>query len=93
MARTCVAKAKQTVFNLFAPYAKKVSVGGNFNNWDPKEFMAKKDASGNWTMKVELNSGTYEYKFFVDNSWINDPKCNNCVSNNFGTANCVIEVK
>lgn len=93
MARTCVAKAKLAVFSLFAPSAKKVSVGGSFNDWNPKEFMARKDASGNWSVKVELNPGTYEYKFFVDDSWTNDPKCNSCVANSFGTTNCIIEVK
>jgi len=93
MARACITKSKGTVFSFFAPNAKRVSVGGNFNNWNTRDFMAKKDASGNWSVKVDLKPGNYEYKFFVDESWVNDPKCNSCVANNFGTTNCVINVK
>ncbi|MBI3991287.1 MAG: glycoside hydrolase family 13, partial [Candidatus Omnitrophica bacterium] len=54
---------------------------------------AKKDSKGNWTAKVSLKPGKYEYKFFVDGSWLNDPHCNSCVANAFGTQNCTVEIK
>jgi len=95
MAKTVVSKAsaKLTQFQIFAPQAKKVSVVGSFNNWDPKKITAKKDAKGNWAVGVSLKPGRYEYKFFVDGSWVNDPKCSNAVYNSFGTQNSVVEVK
>ena len=88
-----LATARPTEFRFYAPQAKKVSVAGNFNNWDTKKFSAKKDSKGNWIVKLNLKPGRYEYKFVVDGSWLNDPKCNACVPNSFGSANCVVEIK
>lgn len=96
MARTCCAERtlKATTFKLTAPQAKKVSLGGTFNNWNPKADTAKKDTKGNWTVKLDLPLGRHEYKFFVDGAWVNDPNCKQgCVTNAFGTQNCVIEIK
>lgn len=87
------AKSKTMAFKLFAPQAKKVSVAGSFNNWNTKTYSAKKDSQGNWSAKIHLKPGKYEYKFFVDGSWMNDPSCNTHITNSFGTQNCIIEVK
>lgn len=80
-------------FKLYAPQAKRVSLAGNFNKWDNHSLSAKRNSRGNWSVKVNLKPGKYEYKFFVDGSWINDPKCTACIPNAFGSQNCVIEVK
>lgn len=85
--------ARTAEFTLWAPQAKRVHLAGSFNNWDANALSARRDSKGNWIAKVNLNPGRYEYKFFVDGSWFNDPKCTSCVSNNFGTKNCVVEVK
>ena len=85
--------AKPTEFKFYAPQAKRVSLAGSFNNWNTKVLSAKKDSKGNWAAKVNLKPGRYEYKFFVDGSWLNDPRCNRCVTNSFGTQNCTIEIK
>ncbi len=86
-------RSKPTEFKFYAPQAKKVSLAGSFNNWNTKELGAKKDSKGNWTAKVNLKPGKYEYKFLVDGSWINDPHCNSCIVNSFGTHNCTVDVK
>ena len=86
-------KAKTMQFKLYAPQAKRVSLAGSFNNWDTKALSAKKDSKGNWVVKVNLRQGKHEYKFFVDGSWLNDPRCTSCVANSFGTQNCTIEVR
>lgn len=86
-------KTKVAEFQISVPKAKKVSVAGTFNNWDTKSNLAKKDLKGNWVAKVELKPGRHEYKFIVDGSWINDPRCNNTVYNGFGTQNSVLEIK
>lgn len=88
-----IVKSKPAEFKFYAPQAKKVSLAGSFNNWNTKELAAKKDTKGNWIVKVNLKPGRYEYKFFVDGSWLNDPKCTSCTFNNFGTQNCVLEIK
>jgi len=85
--------AKPAEFKFYAPQAKRVSLAGSFNNWNNKSLAAKKDSKGNWAVKVNLKPGRYEYKFVVDGSWLNDPRCNACVSNAFGSQNCIIEVK
>ena len=90
---TGMSKTKIAEFRLYAPQAKKVSLAGSFNNWDTKTTSAKKDKDGNWMIKVDLKPGKYEYKFFVDGSWWNDPSCNNLVTNNFGSQNCILELR
>lgn len=92
MVRT-YARSKPTEFRFYAPQAKRVTLAGTFNNWNTKTLSAKKDPLGNWVVKVNLKPGRYEYKFFVDGTWLNDPRCMWYVSNNFGTQNCVVEIK
>jgi len=91
MSRTT--ESKLTEFKLYAPAAKKVAVSGCFNKWDMKKLLAKKDNKGNWSAKVSLKPGRYEYKFIVDGNWINDPHCTSCVPNSVGSHNCVLVVK
>lgn len=96
MARICCAtttKAKSAELKLYAPKAKKVYLAGTFNNWNTKDTPAKKDLQGNWKVKINLDPGRYEYKFFVDGNWVNDPNCKGCITNAFGSNNCVIEIK
>ncbi len=88
-----ISRAKKTELKIYAPQAKKVNLAGSFNNWDMKSLRAKKDSKGNWSASVSLKPGKYEYKFLIDGSWVNDPRCLACVANAFGTHNCVIEVK
>lgn len=85
--------SRPTELKLYAPKAKKVSLAGSFNKWDINKLCAKNDSKGNWIVKVDLKPGKYEYKFFVDGAWVNDPRCASCIPNAFGTHNCVMEVK
>ncbi len=92
MARMC-SSTKTMEFRLNAPRAKRVSLADDFNKWNTKNLTARKDMSGNWIVKATLRPGRYEYKFFVDGSWINDPRCTWTVYNTFGSQNSVIEIK
>ena len=85
--------ATPTEFRFYAPKAKRVSLAGSFNNWNTKALAAKKDSQGNWTVKVNLRPGRYEYKFLADGNWLNDPRCSSCVTNPFGTQNCIVEIR
>ncbi len=93
MARAAKAGAKKVMFKLIAPYANSVSVGGDFNNWDVIANTMKKDWKDDWAVSLSLKPGRYEYKFYVDGTWQNDPGCETCVPNQFGSTNSVIEVK
>ncbi len=52
--------------------AGKVTVAGNFNDWNPDE-LAMNKVTGGWELPYVLAAGTYEYKFVVDGKWIIDP--------------------
>lgn len=93
MARACSDRAKTAEFTFYAPQAKKVSLAGSFNNWDTKALTAKRDSRGNWTVKASLKPGRHEYKFFVDGTWVSDPRCSKYVPNAFGSSNCVVEIR
>ncbi len=93
MAKAAKAGAKKVAFKLIAPYANSVSIAGDFNNWDVLANPMKKDWTDDWAASLSLKPGRYEYKFCVDGTWQNDPGCETCVSNQFGSTNSVIEVK
>ena len=85
-------KRKRIEFVLEFPKAEQVILMGDFNQWDPKKHPMSKDKKGVWRKAVMIYPGRYEYRFWVDGEWFNDPgntlKCPNC----FGSQNNVIEV-
>ena len=85
-------KTKKIQFSLEAVEAKKVSLVGEFNNWNPDADPMQRDENGKWTKTKMLSPGNIEYKFCVDGEWTQDPEnlrtCPNC----FGTQNSVVKV-
>lgn len=66
---------KEVVFSVYSPDSKSVDIAGEFNNWDPSKGKMKKDKSGNWSLKVSLAKGSYQYKIVYDgSSWETDQK-------------------
>lgn len=53
--------------------AETIALAGTFNNYDPKaNLFVKKD--GEWICTLNIPSGKYAYKLYVDNTcWIQDP--------------------
>jgi len=82
-------KVMKTEFSLVAPEAKSAFIAGDFNQWNPYSHPLKKDKRGIWKISLALNPGQYEYRFFVDEQWQNDPHCSSLVENPFGTFNCL----
>ncbi len=82
-------KTKKVQFEFLAPEALKVYLAGEFNNWDTRANLMKKDRKGIWKTTLSLKPGRYEYRFFRDGNWENDPVCAGCVPNDFGSQNCV----
>lgn len=82
-------KLMKTEFSLLAPEAKNVFIAGSFNQWNPSSYPLKKDRQGIWKISLPLDPGRYEYRFFVDGEWQNDPGCSSSVENSFGTSNCL----
>lgn len=79
-------------FEFFAPESKKVQLAGTFNDWKAEETPLKKDRNGVWKTSLNLPSGRYEYRFLVDGDWQNDQKPKECIPNEYGSWNCVIEI-
>ncbi len=86
-------KVKKVSFSFMAPHAESVSVGGDFNEWNPTGHPMKRDKKGVWKASLNLVPGTYQYRFFVDGQWQTDPSCADCVENPFGTLNSVKKVE
>ncbi|MDD5671311.1 MAG: isoamylase early set domain-containing protein [Candidatus Omnitrophica bacterium] len=86
-------KGGATSFVYYAPQADKVSIVGNFNNWNTTKTPLKKASKGNWKVELKLAPGRYEYRYLVDGTWQNDQRPVECVPNSFGSWNCVIEVR
>ncbi len=79
-------------FTLEAPTATTVSIAGDFNDWDTHNHPLVKGPSGAWQLRLALPSGRYEYQFFVEGYWHNDPTSARRTPNVFGTENDMIEV-
>ena len=75
-----------------------VFVAGTFNDWNPEEFPLVRKEKGHWEATLDLKAGRYEYKFVVDGNWVCMPGCEekclcpDCVWNEHGSMNRVIEV-
>ena len=82
-------KTKKVQFNLYAPEAERVSLAGDFNSWDVANLPMKKDNKGTWEASFTLPPGRYEYRFWVDEIWHDDPNAQERVENTFGSQNCV----
>ena len=89
---TSITKKGRISFKLEAPGAQTVSLAGDFNNWNPKTHVMKKDKKGVWSKIILIAPGRYEYKFFVDGEWWNDPHNDQKVYNAFGSLNNVLSV-
>ena len=78
-----------TQFAFQAPTTRQVSLAGDFNNWDTKAAPMQKGTDGTWRLSVPLTPGRYEYRFFADEVWRDDPSAHQRVANALGTENCV----
>lgn len=90
---------KRIPFTCKAPDAGAVSVAGTFNDWDAATHSLKKGRGGTWKATISVPRGRHEFKFIVDGEWCCDPGCGGehtcpqCVPNDLGTMNRVIEVE
>ena len=78
-----------TQFAFQAPTARQVSLAGDFNNWDTKAGLMQRGPHGVWHLGVPLKPGRYEYRFFADEVWCDDPAALQKAANSMGTENCV----
>ena len=53
--------------------ATSVAVAGTFNGWSSSANAMTKNSSGVWETTIQLDPGSYQYKFVIDGNWKNDP--------------------
>jgi chromosome partitioning protein len=83
---------KQFIF--YAPEANSVRIAGNFNSWIPNnDYLMEPHEDGIWSKTLTLAPGEYQYKFVVDDIWIEDQNNPSTVDNRFGGRNSVIELR
>jgi chromosome partitioning protein len=81
-------------FLFHAPKAEKVRIVGDFNNWTPTDdYMMERGEDGTWSKTIVLKQGDYEYKFLVDDTWVEDKHNPKSVGNPFGGKNSILEVR
>lgn len=78
-------------FVFVAPQASKVSVVGDFNDWNATTTpMVRTPNSAVWTVTLPLTTGRHVYSFVVDgSSWIADPAAPLAPDDGFGHASSV----
>jgi hypothetical protein len=77
-------------FVFVAPGASKVSVVGDFNQWDStKTPMTRVSNDGEWIVTLPLSEGRHLYSFVVDGSWSADPRAPLAPDDGFGHHNSV----
>jgi hypothetical protein len=81
-------------FVLVAGEARRVTLVGDFNGWDPGAEPLRRDAAGIWSATVTLPPGRHSYAFIVDDSiWTPDPRVPGSRSDeDFGRPNSVVVV-
>ncbi len=86
-------RAEVVRFVLAAPGARRVSVIGDFNDWDAEATPLRPAAAGVWVADVALPPGRHEYAFLIDGrEWRADPIAPRAPANEYGVPNSVITV-
>jgi hypothetical protein len=81
-------------FSVVAPNAARVSIVGDFNQWNPTALPMKRSADGRlWEVEVRLPLGRYSYAFMIDGHLSPDPAAPSSAGDDFGTPNSVLMVR
>jgi hypothetical protein len=85
--------ARPVQFVIVSPGATRISVVGDFNNWDPARTpLAESAPGGVWSVTVPIPPGVYSYAFMVDGRLRPAADEPNAPRDEFGGANSVIVV-
>jgi 1,4-alpha-glucan branching enzyme len=74
--------------------ANKVTLTGDFNNWDVESLTMKKNKTGDYSVSLELEKGKeYQFRYVIDGKeWINEDDADKFVPNIFQSENSVVVV-
>ncbi|MEO7282898.1 isoamylase early set domain-containing protein [Gelidibacter sp.] len=84
----------KVTFSVPAEEAKEVSVLGCFNEWNAeKAVKLKKLKNGTFKGTVDLaKDDSYEFRYLVDGTFVNDAHADAYVANQFGAENAVMNL-
>lgn len=95
---TAVVKTRDTFsvavrFSIRAPAARRVSLVGDFDRWDPAALPMRPAHDGEtWTLDVHLPPGRHVFAYAVDGGLRTDPTAARAVEDDFGVPSSVIVV-
>jgi 1,4-alpha-glucan branching enzyme len=77
-----------------APEATDVAIVGEFNRWNNEGNLMKRQKNGDFTVTLELGTGTeYKFKYLINgHRWENDPNADRYEQNIYGTDDSVVVV-
>jgi len=77
--------------------ASDVRIAGDFNGWVPdkgvRSLIESEGQTRIWTKILQLQPGTYQYRYVVDGDWCKDPDNPEVVRNDLGGQNSVLIVR
>lgn len=84
----------KVTFSVPAAEAEKVSVLGTFNEWNEKNALQlKKLKNGTFKGTIDLEKdNSYEFRYFIDGTFVNDENADAYKSNEFGGENAVLNL-
>jgi hypothetical protein len=84
-------ETRPVLLRLAAP-ASRVSVVGDFNDWDPAATPLRR-RDGTWTVELHLKPGRYHYTFLIDGRrWASDPTEPRAAESDYGAPMSVLTV-
>lgn len=73
-------------------WAEKVSLVGDFNNWDPHTLPFQRMRNGVWRITLDLPARRrYEFRYLIDGRWCTDYHADGCTENSFQSLNSLID--
>jgi Glycogen recognition site of AMP-activated protein kinase len=86
--------ARPVYLRLDAPASSRVSVVGDFNDWDPAATpLRPSGVRGTWVVELRLKPGRYHYTFLIDGRrWARDPREPPAAESDFGAPVSVLTV-
>jgi hypothetical protein len=79
-------------FSVSAPSAKRVSLVGDFDDWDPSAVPMRRGSTDLWIVDLELPPGRHVFAFSIDGGLHADSAAPRAVEDDFGVPSSVIVV-
>ena len=65
-------RGTEVIFRFFRPQACRVYLVGDFNGWNRTATPMTRGENGEWTHRLALPEGTYQFKYLADGEWFLD---------------------